>query len=181
MVFLMAVGLRASAQELIVPASAREVGGSVISVGQVKDDLFAGTERFAAGACDVTEVNLDPSMMGMVGKGKDKDGAGLARKMKFMVIHTYKYDKPGMYKMEDVEAYRKKLEDGSWSCAIHVRNKEGSTDICSRLASDHETREMVILSAEPKELTFIHMSGQMSLDELEKMGGADADPKLQPR
>jgi hypothetical protein len=26
---------------------------------------------------------------------------------------------------------------------------------------------MVILTAEPKEITFIHMSGQMSLDELD--------------
>jgi hypothetical protein len=133
------------------------------------DDLFAGTEKFAQGASESTELNLDPDTMGMVGS-HHKDG-DLAKKMKFMVIRTYTYDKPGMYKMEDVETYRKKLEDGTWKCSVRVREKNESTDICSRLGPDHETREMVILTAEPKELTFIHMSGQMSLDELGHAAG----------
>jgi hypothetical protein len=90
--------------------------------------------------------------------------------MKFMVIHTYEYPKPGMYKDEDVEAYRKKLQDGSWSCSVHTKDKSGTTDICSRNSSGDGT-EMVILTAEPKELTFIHMSGNMSLSDLSKMGG----------
>ena len=36
----------------------------------VKDDLFAGTEIFAKGASDVTEVTMDPDTLGMV-TGKD--------------------------------------------------------------------------------------------------------------
>lgn len=155
-------GSHAYAQE------ANTADASLQQVAQVKDDLFAGTEKFAKGASDVSEINLDPGMMGMVGKGSD---SGMAHKMKFMVIHSYTYDKPGMYSMDDVEVYRKKLTDGTWNCAIHVRDKDGTTDICTRQSSDHESSEMVILAAEPKELTFIHMSGKMSLDELGKMGG----------
>jgi hypothetical protein len=132
----------------------------------VKVDLFAGTEKFAQGASESTEINLDPDTMDMVGSGHKN--AELAKKMKFMTIRTYEYDKPGMYKMEDVEAYRKKLEDGTWKCSVRVREKNESTDICSRIGPDHETREMVILTAEPKELTFIHMSGNMSLEDLNK-------------
>jgi Domain of unknown function (DUF4252) len=135
---------------------------------QVKDDLFAGAEKFAKDASEVTEVNLDPSTMGMVSHG-GRD-ATLAQKMNFMVIHTYKYEKPGMYNMDDFEAYRKKLEDGSWTCSVRVRSKTASTDICSRVAADHETNEMVILTAAPRELTFIHMSGKMSLSDLNRLG-----------
>ena len=146
------------------------VSMAAAGAAQVKDDLFAGTEKFAQGAADVTEVNLDPKMMGMI-PGSKGGGADMARKMRFMVVHSYTYDKPGMYRMEDVEAYRKKLEDGTWSCSVHVRDKSGTTDICSRIAADHEGSEMVILTAEPKELTFIHMSGNMSLDDLRNMNG----------
>lgn len=169
----MAVGLTAAAQPTAVRQASEDgvemqVGATLMNVKQVKDDLFAGTEKFAAGASDVAEINLDPKMMGMVnGKGDSE----LAHKMKFMVIHTYTYPKEGMYKMEDVEVYRKKLQDGSWSCSIHVKDKDGTTDICSRTSPDNEGSEMVILAAEPKELTFIHMSGNMSMDELGKMGG----------
>jgi hypothetical protein len=149
---------------------ARAAGGA-----QVKDDLFAGTEKFEKGATDVTEINLDPKMMGMV--PVSSGAAGLAKKMKFMVIHTYTYDKPGMYNQDDVDAYRRKLEDGTWNCSIHTKDKNGTTDICSRTSSDHESSEMVILTAEPKELTFIHMSGNMSLDELEKMHGGSSSQR----
>jgi hypothetical protein len=145
--------------------------GAVVAVGQVKDDLFGDTGKFANGASDVTEINLDPKSMSIVGQDRGRDGS-LARRMKTMVIHTYKYDHPGMYRIEDVEAYRKKLEDGSWSCSIHVRNKNGSTDICSRTSSDPETNEMVILTAEPQELTFIHMKGNMSLGDLDSMSNS---------
>jgi len=76
-----------------------------------------------------------------------------------------------MYKMEDVEAYRKKLTDGSWNCFIHSRDKDGSTDICQRTAADNETHEMVIMTAEPKELTFVHLKGKMTIDDLRKFSG----------
>lgn len=174
---MMMMGSMAQAQmDVAGPATLRtEIFARAAGGAQVKDDLFAGTEKFAKNATDVTEVNLDPKMMGMV--PVSSGAAGLAKKMKFMVVHTYTYARPGMYNMDDVEAYRKKLEDGTWSCAIHVKDKSGTTDICSRTAPDHEGSEMVILTAEPKELTFIHMSGKMSLDELQKMGGGGAtDP-----
>lgn len=170
---LMAASSMVNAQEVVRQVTSRsniemQTDGSVVRVKQVKDDLFAGTEKFATGASDVTEINLDPKMMGMVHGG---GGGELAHKMKFMVIHTYEYPKVGMYKDEDVEVYRKKLQDGSWSCSVHVKDKSGTTDICSRTPEGGGSSEMVILTAEPKELTFIHMSGNMSLDELSRMGG----------
>ena len=85
----------AQAQDLAkASAVSLQTVGFAAAGAQVKDDLFAGTEKFATGATDVTEINLDPKMMGMVSGGKG-EGSGLARKMKFMVIHTYTYDKAG--------------------------------------------------------------------------------------
>lgn len=138
-----------------------------VEAPQVKDDLFAGTEKFAQGASDVTEVNLDKNMLGMVGKGN----GDLAHKMDFIVVHSYEYDKPGMYKMEDVEVYRKRLTDGNWNCFIHTRDRDETTDICSHTLPDNETNELVIMTAEPKELTFIHLRGKMSIQDLRSMHG----------
>jgi Domain of unknown function (DUF4252) len=157
--------------QIAIPSLDLQTNVTVNVAYQAKDDLFAGAEKFAQGASEVTEINLDPNTMGLVGETHGRD-AQEARKMKSMVIHTFKYDKPGMYRTEDVDAYRKKLEDGSWNCSIHVRNTNGSTDICSRTAADHETNEMVILTVEPQKLTFIHMSGKMSLGELNDMSGS---------
>ena len=148
-----------------VPGPNLQIGASV------KDDLLAGTEKFAQGASKVTEINLNPSTMGMVGKTYGSEG-DMTKKMKLMVVHTYQYDKPGLFRMEDVEAYTKKLEDGSWTCPIVSREKEGSQEklsyICTKTDSD-QTTEMVVLTAEPQRLTFIHMAGTMSLNDLTRM------------
>jgi len=152
-------------------AQAAMLQAGVMTVGdpQVKDDLFAGTEKFAAGASDVTSVNLGPDMLGMV---SGKHGGDLAHKMNFMVVRTYEYPRVGMYKMEDVDAYRQKLRTGNWNCFIHTSDSKSgeSTDICSRALPNSQGNEMVILTVEPKELTFIHMSGNASLADLGKLG-----------
>lgn len=148
-----------------VPGLSLQVGAAV------KDDLLAGTEKFAQGASKVTEINLNPSTMDMAGRNYGQ-GGDMNKKMKLMVVHTYGYDKPGMYRMDDVEAYTKKLEDGSWTCPIVSREKEKDQEklsyICTKTDPD-QTNEMVVLTAEPQRLTFIHMAGMMSLNDLTRM------------
>jgi hypothetical protein len=118
-----------------------------------KDDLFAGTEVFAKGATNVTEITMDPDSLNLVG-GSDEHKA---RTMVLNVVRTYEYDKPGMYNMADVEAIRNKLNTGDWHCSVHVRDlKNGSgTDVCAKRRTDG-MKETAIIEVEPKELTFIH-------------------------
>jgi hypothetical protein len=138
-------------------AAAVLVFGAVSALAQtsnpVKDDLFAGTEMFAKGASDVTEITMDPATLGLVG-GKDSKRA---HNTILNVVRTYSYDKPGMYNIADVEAFRNKLNTGDWHCSVHTRSlKTGeSTDICNKQRTDGMA-ESAIITVEPKELTFIH-------------------------
>ena len=115
----------------------------------VKDDLFEGTQIFEKGASNVTEITMDPNALGMVG--------GHAHNMLLNVVRTYEYDQPGMYKMEDVDVFRKKVSTGDWFCSVHSRDLKHneSTDICNKRRTD-DIEEKAIISVEPKELTFIH-------------------------
>jgi hypothetical protein len=134
---------------------------------RVQDDLFSGTGKFAQGASEVTEINLDPSTMSLLGMSTGREGA-MASKLRMMTVHTYKYEKPGMYKQEDVDAYRTKVEN-SLTCSVRVREKDESADICSRVSN--EMNELVIMTAEPLELTFIHVTGDLTFNELQQMSG----------
>jgi hypothetical protein len=118
-----------------------------------KDDLFAGTEVFAKGASDVTEITMDPDTLDLVG---GKDGKR-AHNMILNVVRTYSYDKPGMYRVEDVDTFRNKLNSGDWHCSVHTRElKSGSsTDVCNKRRTDGLS-ETAIVTVEPKSLTFIH-------------------------
>jgi len=115
----------------------------------VKDDLFDGTQIFEKGASEVTEITMDPNSLGMVG--------GRAHNMLLNVVRTYEYDQPGMYKIEDVDVFRKKVSTGDWFCSVHTRDLKHneSTDICNKRRTD-DIEEKAIITVEPKELTFIH-------------------------
>lgn len=118
-----------------------------------KDDLFAGTEVFAKGASDITEITMDPNSLDLVGGSDERR----AHNMVLNVVRTYTYDKPGMYNMSDVDAIRSKLNTGDWHCSVHVRDlKNGSgSDVCNKHRTDG-MRETAIIEVEPKQLTFIH-------------------------
>jgi hypothetical protein len=171
----------------VAAASARAMG-----VPQQKDELFAGADKFAQGAKSSTEVNLDKNMLGMVGKfgddGDDKTGSDLARKMEFVIVRSYEYAKAGQYNMADVEEFRKRLEDGGWSHLVKERSETESTDVCVKTDKDGGFSELVVISAEPMELTFVHLKGHMSMQELTKMGAhygvpqnGDSDSKKRGR
>jgi len=156
---------------------------------QVKDDLFDGTEKFAKNAKESNEVNLDQNMLALAGKKGGSKG-DLAKKMDFIVVRSYEYANEGDYKMSDVQEYFKKLDAAGWKHMVRTRSARESTDICVKQDAEGVTREMVVISAEPKELSFIHLKGNVSLNDLNKLGGmmggagqdaSDADAKLKKR
>ncbi len=128
-------------------------GGAQSTQPLPKDDLFAGTEVFAKGASDITEITMDPDSLNLVG-GNDEHRA---RSMVLNVVRTYTYDKPGMYNMADVEAIRNKLNSGDWHCSVHIRDLKNGTgsDVCGKRRTDG-MKETAIIEVEPKQLTFIH-------------------------
>jgi len=158
----------------IAVLSVAAVSMQAMGVPQQKDELFAGADKFAQGAKSSTEVNLDKNMLGMVGKfgddGDDKSGSDLARKMEFVIVRSYEYAKVGQYNMADVEEFRKRLEDGGWSHVVKERSATESTDVCVKTDKDGGFTELVVISAEPMELTFVHLKGHMTMQELTKMG-----------
>lgn len=159
---------------LMVTTGARAIGGL-----QVKDDLFAGADKFSQGAKSSTEVNLDSRMLGMASKftGDDKESGDLIKKLQFVIVRSYEYEKPGQYNMADIEEFRKRLEAGGWSHIVKERSATENTDVCVKLGENGEFSELVVIAAEPQELTFVHLKGHMSLDELTKAGAKYGVPQ----
>ncbi len=155
------------------------IGVSAMAAAQtsapVKDDLFTGTEVFAKGASDVTEVTMDPDTLGMV----DGEHGRRAHSMVLNVVRTYTYDKPGMDNVADVDAFRNKLNTGDWHCSVHTRSlKTGeSTDVCNKRRTDNLV-ETAIITVEPKSLTFIHTIRKRSAYETGDGTGALLMPGL---
>ena len=153
-VLLAPFGMRGQSVSSTAAGEAQPLGAG----GQaVKDGLFDDTGKFAKGAVKVSEIDIDPATMDAIGSDSD-----YAKRYRFSIVHEYRYDKPGMYRPEDLEEYHRKLSEGGWRCSVRTRDKDRSTDICNRLGPDRETRESVVMVIEPLKLTFIHSSELVS-------------------
>ena len=174
---------------LVLPTGAQAMGGQKVSFGffspQVKDDLFAGADKFSHGAKSSTEVNLDSRMLAMAAKfagsdSDDKDSKGeanLVKKLEFVIVRSYEYDKPGQYNMADVEEFQRRLESGGWSHLVKTRSATDSTDVCVKTDDNGAFSELVVIAAEPTELTFVHLKGHMTMDELTRAGAKYGVPQ----
>jgi hypothetical protein len=150
-----------------------------------QDDLFNGTDAFAKDAKGVTEVNLDKRMLAMMDKfvsstataNNEKAELNLAKKMDFVYVRSYEFEKPGQYKSADLEAFRKRLEGADWSHIVKERTKDEQNDVWVRTGEDGQFSELVVISAEALELNFVHLKGHMTLAELESAGAKFGVPK----
>jgi hypothetical protein len=129
-----------SARALILTLIFLLSASHALAVGalQEKDDLFAGAEKFAAKAKNSSEVNLDSRMLGLASGFGGGDSSGLMKKLDFVIVRSYEYDKPGDYNMADIEPFTKRLESGGWSHLVKERSATESTDVCC--ASTRRTR-----------------------------------------
>lgn len=154
---------------------------------QVQDDLFAGTDKFAKGAKSSTEVNLDKNMLAMAGKFLDDEGEGdkpdkdLAKKLDFIVVREYEYAKPGEYNIADLAEFQKRLDAGGWSYVVKERTDHSSTSVCVKIDTEGKTTELIVIEAEPRALTFVHLKGHMTMRELTKAGAKYGVPQDDPK
>ena len=146
---------------------------------------ISGLEKLAAKASEVVHVNLDAPMLKLAARfmdNDDKDNAQLQQmlqKLKGIYVRNYQFDKEGEYSETDVEAIRSQLRSPAWSKIVSVRSKkEGENAEVYLLGSESNVQGLVIISADPKELTVVNLVGPIDLDKLSELGGHMGVPKL---
>lgn len=168
-----ATGADAAPAPVVVPVASPVPAKESSSDG---DSLFAGTERFETGTKNVTEVNLDKNMLAMAarsgGESKNNSLGNMAGKMDFVYVREYEYPRPGLYQMSDLEIFRQRLSNSSWSHMVKERGEKENTDVWVKTDREGVYTEMVVIDAEPTDLTFVHLKGQMSMKDLAKAGGS---------
>ena len=90
------------------------------------------------------------------------------------------FDHEGEYSRADVDAVRQQLRDPAWSRVVGVRSKrrDGDVDIYFKDGANGQLGGMVLICAEPRELTIIHIIGNIDLDKLAQLDGEFSIPRL---
>src|SRR5581483_3347103 len=169
--------------KLLVPAV---LITSLFSVGAHAQDfkIPLNLDRLAQHATESVDVTLDASMLqlasGFLSK-EDPDQVKVKRlvsKLKGVYVRSFEFDKEGQYSMGDVEAIRSQLKGPVWSRIVGVRSIKGENSEVYLKKDGEQVGGLVVLDAEPKELTIVHIDGPINPEELSELSGHMGIPKL---
>lgn len=161
----MALGLTASAQEIRLPG--------------------VNLNRLAQHASESVNVTLDGPLLQLASGFLSKDDPDEAKvkklvgKLKGVYVHSFEFDKEGQYSPSDVQAIREQLRLPVWSKIVSVIEKGENTEIYVKKDGE-QIGGLVVLDAEPKEFTVVHIDGPINPEELSELGGHMGIPRLAP-
>ena len=142
-------------------------------------------DKLADKAEEVVDVTMDSSMLQLAGRflsDKDADQARakkLIAGLKGVYVKSFEFENTGEYDESDVAAMRAQLKPPVWSRIVGVRSKHKGDNAEVFLANDGAgIAGLVIICADPKELTVVSIVGQIKPEDLRDLGGNFGIPKL---
>jgi len=151
---------------------------------RAQDFKIPDLERLAERAKETVDVTLDQSMLqlasGFLSKS-DPDEAKvkkLVAKLKGVYVRSFEFEKEGQYSLSDIQFMRAQLKTPGWARIVGVKSIQGeNTEVYLHKVGD-TIGGLVILAAEPKELTIVHIDGPINPEELSELSGNFGIPDL---
>jgi len=159
----------------------------VPAIGALAQDfkMPVNLDRLAAKASETTEVTLNGRMLRLAEKfmndEDDVEARELVKKLKGIYVRSFQFDSVGAYSDADVEAVRSQLKSPAWEKVVNVRSKRDGQNAEIYFKGDNPDRidGLVIIAADPKELTVVHIDGPLDPSDIEKLGGQFGVPKVE--
>ena len=141
-------------------------------------------DKLAERATESVDVTLDQSTLQLASGFLSKDDPDevqvkkMIGKLKGIYVRSFEFDKEGQYSMADVQALRAQLKAPNWSRIVGVKSIKGENTEVYLLKNGDQIAGIVVLDAEPKELTIVHVDGSISPEELSRLGGHTGIPEF---
>ena len=151
---------------VLVPAVASAQGGRI---------QLDSLSRLAAKASETVDVTVDSAMLKksagfLAGRGGDTGKlqeviAGITG----IYVKSYKFETPNSYSLDDVESVRKQVAREGWSRIVGVKERNELTEVYL-WKEGGANGGLVVISAEPDELTVVNIVGTVDLASLAALG-----------
>lgn len=159
---------------------------SVVASSAAQDvKMPVDLDRLAAKASETTEVTLNGHMLQLAAKFMNDEGDAEARelvkKLKGIYVRSFQFDRTGEYSVADVDSIRTQLRSPLWEKVVGVHSKkEGeNAEIYFKSDGGAQIAGLVIIAADPKELTIVHIDGPLDPSDLDKLGGDFGVPRIE--
>jgi len=158
----------------ILPAWAQEI------------KLPVNLDALADKADEAVSVTMDKSMLQFAGKflnDKDDDEADVRKLiagLEGIYVRSFEFRNEGEYNMADVEAVRSQLQSPPWGRLVGVRSKHGdNVDVYFKDGGNGHLGGIVVIAAEPRELTIVNIIGTLDPEKLVNLGGEFGIPRFE--
>ena len=140
------------------------------------------TKDFAAKAIETVEVTLDGPMLRAASRflasdQSEKDISNIVRRLEGIYVRSYTFAEEGAYDKALIQQFRTRIGPG-WQKIVNVQKAgQENVEIYTHLDGD-VIAGLVIIAAEPKELTFVNVVGPLDMAELSKIEGQLGIPRI---
>jgi len=133
-------------------------------------------------AAEVVDVTLDAQMLRLASKflssrdADQKEIREIVAKLDGIYVRTYEFDRVGEYDRNIVERVRTQLGP-TWKKVVNVRSRKENVEVYFDTRGD-AIAGLVVIAAEPRELTLVNIVGPIDVEKLTHLGGQFGIPRL---
>ena len=156
---------------LLLPAAAFAQNGRVVI------DI---PPSLAAKAAESVDVTLDGAMLRLATRflsDDDDELKGMVHKLEGIYVHSYEFENDGEYDHAIVDKVQKQIGP-EWKRIVSVQSKLKENTAIYALPKGDQLAGLVIIAAEPRELTIVNLVGIIDLDKLASLEGNFGIPKV---
>lgn len=141
-------------------------------------------DKLAQRATESVDVTLDASMLQLASGFLSADDPDQARvkklvaKLKGVYVRSFEFDREGQYSASDVEGVRASVKGPGWTRIVGVKSLKGENSEVYVKKDGNQFAGIVVIDAEPKELTVVDIDGPIDPEELSELGGHMGIPKF---
>lgn len=146
----------------------------------------ASLDKLADKAEETVDVTLDGPMLKLAGKflsSKDESTVAASKivaGLESITVRSYEFSREGQYDPSDLDAVRAQVKGPQWAHIVGVRSKKDgeNVDVYFKDGGNGNLAGIVVLCAEPMELTIVSVVGTIDPSQLASLSGQFGIPRF---
>jgi hypothetical protein len=145
----------------------------------------ASLDKLAAKADETVDVTVDASLLKLAarfltGSAESEATRKVLAGLQSIVVRSYEFTREGQYDPADLDEIRAQVKAPQWSRIVGVRSKKDreNVDVYFKDGGDGNLGGIVVLCAEPTELTIVSVVGTIDPSQLASLAGQFGIPRF---
>jgi hypothetical protein len=152
------------------------LAAAISALAQQKFD-FKSLDKLGANATESTNITLEGDTLKLATSFLGDDSGSL-KNLTGVYVRSFEFAKTGQYNEADLAPLRAYLKTLQWPKIVDVKEADETSEIYLYPLPNNRLGGLAIVSAEPKEVTVVFISGVLNMSDIGKLGGTLGIPEL---